>query len=213
MARLRRFLPPQIVDIVLSGGKENMLAAHRREVTVVSCDLRGFTSFSETSEPEEVMAILSDYHCSLGEIIFQHGGTLESIAGDGMLVLFNDPVEYADHPARAVRMALNMRERMDDLTRQWHRLGHELGFGVGISQGFVTVGAIGFEARQDYAAIGTATNLACRLCDEAKHGEILISQRVFSSLESSLDVGRNDIFTLKGFRRPVPAYELLGWRD
>jgi class 3 adenylate cyclase/CheY-like chemotaxis protein len=213
MARLRRFLPPQIVEVVLSGGKESTLAAHRREVTVVSCDLRGFTSFSETSEPEEVMAILGDYHCNLGEIVFRHGGTLESIAGDGMLVLFNDPVEYVDHPARAVRMALDMRERMHVLTTKWRRLGHELGFGVGISQGFVTVGAIGFEARQDYAAIGTATNLACRLCDEAKHGEILISQRVFSSLESSLDVGRNDIFALKGFQRPVPAYELLGWRN
>jgi class 3 adenylate cyclase len=158
------------------------------------------------------MTILGAYHHCLGEIVFRHGGTLERIAGDGLLVLFNDPIEHQDHPARAVEMALNMRDRMDDLSRDWRRLGHELGFGVGIAQGFVTVGAVGFDARQDYTVIGTTANLACRLCDEAAPSQILISQRVLSSLEPNLDVAALEPLSLKGFRRPVPAYAVAGWQ-
>ena len=213
MGRLRRFLPPQIADMVLSGGGEAMLETQRREVTVVSCDLRGFTSFSETAEPEEVMAILGHYHHNLGEVVFEHGGTLERIVGDGLLIIFNAPLEHRDHVRSAVRMALAMRERMAELSEGWRKRGHSLGFGVGIAQGFVTVGAIGFDERQDYAAIGTTTILACRLCDEANPGQILISQRVYGSLEGKLNVCSVEPLVLKGFQRPVPAFELLDWHD
>ncbi|GLS21993.1 hypothetical protein GCM10007874_50100 [Labrys miyagiensis] len=213
MGRLRRFLSPQVADVVLSSGSESMLRSHRREVTVVFCDMRGFTSFSETAEPEEVMAILRDYHRCLGEVIFSHGGTLERFAGDGLLVMFNDPIQYPDYTARAVRMALEMRVQMQDLTARWERLGYKLGFGVGIAQGFVTLGAIGFDKRQDYAAIGTTTNLASRLCDEAKPGQILVSQRVFSALEGTLQASHLGSIALKGFHRSIPVYEVLGWRE
>jgi class 3 adenylate cyclase len=212
MSRLRRFLPPQVVDVVLSTGKDDVLASHRREATLVFCDLRGFTGFAETTEPEEVMAILREYHTCLGQIVFQYGGTLERFAGDGLLILFNDPIEYADHTARAVKMALEMREQMAALTERWQRLGHNLGFGIGISRGFVTLGAVGFEGRQEYTAIGAAANLASRLCDEAKSGQILISQRVAGCLEQELQVGDLGTLALKGFSRPVPVYEVFAWR-
>jgi adenylate cyclase len=214
MGRLRRFLSPQVADVVVSsGGGDGMLASHRREVTVVFCDLRGFTAFSETAEPEEVMAILRQYHACLGEVIFNFGGTLERFAGDGLLVLFNDPIEYPDHTARAVRMALEMRAQMQGLTERWRRLGHDLGFGVGVSKGFVTLGAIGFDKRQDYTAIGTTTNLASRLCDEAKAGQILISQRVFTTLEPALQASCLGEIALKGFNRPALVYEVLAWSE
>jgi class 3 adenylate cyclase/CheY-like chemotaxis protein len=212
MGRLRRFLPPQVVDIVLSSGEESALGTHRREVTLVFCDLRGFTAFAETAEPEEVMAILHDYHDCVGRTVFDHGGTLERFAGDGVLVLFNDPVEYWDHTARAVKMALEMRTQMEVLCIRWNRLGHDLGFGVGISRGFATLGAIGFEGRQEYTAIGAAANLASRLCDEAKSGQILVSQRVANCLQRELHVGHLGTLALKGFHRPVPIYEALAWR-
>jgi adenylate cyclase len=212
MSRLRRFLPPQVVDIVLSAGEDTVLATHRREATLVFCDLRGFTAFAETAEPEEVMAILREYHSCLGQIVVQYGGTLERFAGDGLLVLFNDPIECPDHTARAVKMALDMQERMVALTDRWKRLGHDLGFGIGISRGFVTLGAIGFESRQEYTAIGVAANLASRLCDEAKPGQILVSQRVAVCLERDLQVGHLGSLPLKGFNRPVPVFEVLAWR-
>jgi class 3 adenylate cyclase len=212
MSRLRRFLPPQVVDVVLSAGEDTVLATHRREATLVFCDLRGFTAFAETAEPEEVMAILREYHGCLGEIVVQSGGTLERFAGDGLLILFNDPIEYPDHTARAVKMALDMQERMVALTDRWKRLGHDLGFGIGISRGFVTLGAIGFESRQEYTAIGAAANLASRLCDEAKSGQILVSQRVAACLEQDLQVGHLGTLLLKGFNRPVPVFEVLAWR-
>ena len=212
MSRLRRFLPPQVVDVVLSAGEDTVLATHRREATLVFCDLRGFTAFAETAEPEEVMAILREYHGCLGEIVVQSGGTLERFAGDGLLILFNDPIEYPDHTARAVKMALDMQEQMVALTDRWERLGHDLGFGIGISRGFVTLGAIGFEGRQEYTAIGAAANLASRLCDEAKSGQILVSHRVAGCLERELQVGHLGTLPLKGFNRPVPVFEVVAWR-
>jgi class 3 adenylate cyclase len=212
MARLRRFLSPQVANLVIAAGNEMLLASHRREVTVVFCDLRGFTAFAETAAPEDVMAILAEYHRCLGDLIHSYAGTLERFSGDGLMILFNDPVEVLDHPARAVRMAIDMRHAVGLLSEQWRRLGYELGFGVGIAQGFVTLGAIGFEGRQDYAAIGPATNLASRLCDEAQPNQILINQRTFSALEKDLEANYIGAISLKGLQRAVPVYEVVGWR-
>jgi adenylate cyclase len=210
MGRLRRFLPPQVAEMLVSSG-EQVLESHRREVTVVFCDLRGFTSFAETSEPEEVMSVLKQYHGCLGELITRYEGTLERFVGDGLLVLFNDPVPFQDHPARAVRMAIDMRECMQGLAQEWRRRGHELGFGIGIAQGFATLGTIGFDGRTDYAAIGTVPNLASRLCDEARPGQILVSQKVLVSVESEVAASHIGELRLKGFHRPVPAFEIHGW--
>ena len=165
---LKRFLSPQIAELIVSAGDERLLESHRREITVVFCDLRGFTAFAETSEPEEVMGVLRQYHEALGQLIFHHEGTVEHFAGDGVVVLFNDPLPCPDPTARAVRMALAMRARVAELSESWRKQGHELGFGVGIAQGYATLGTIGFEGRYDYAAIGPVANLASRLCDEAE---------------------------------------------
>jgi class 3 adenylate cyclase len=213
IGRLRRFLSPQIAELVVSSGDgETVLQSHRREVTVMFCDLRGFTGFAETAEPEEVMAVLRDYHTCLGELIFKYGGTLERFVGDGLLVVMNDPIPCPDHPAQTVRMALEMRTCMSALSANWRRRGHDLGFGIGIAQGYATLGQIGFEGRVDYAAIGTIPNLASRLCGEAGAGQILISQRVFTSVEEKVDALPIGELKLKGFHRPVPAYEVLAWR-
>jgi class 3 adenylate cyclase len=213
VGRLRRFLPPQIAELVISLGESDaLLESHRREVTVVFCDLRGFTAFAETAEPEEVMAVLRDYHACLGDVIFRYEGTLERFVGDGLLVLFNDPIRCPDHAERAVRMAIEMRERITALADQWRKRGHVLGFGVGIAQGYATLGRIGFDQRYDYAAIGRVPNLASRLCDEAKAGQILIDQRVLGSIEPLVDVSSLGELTLKGFHRPTPAYEVVRWR-
>jgi len=213
MGRLRRFLPPQVAELVISSGEHDaLLESHRREVTVVFCDLRGFTSFAETAEPEEVMAVLREYHACLGELIVHHEGTLERFVGDGLLVLFNDPLPCPDHSERAVRMALEMRDCVKALAERWRRQGHVLGFGVGMARGYATLGRIGFDRRFDYAAIGTVPNLASRLCDEAKAGQILISQRVFGSLEPLVEAVPLGELTLKGFHRAMPAYELIRWR-
>jgi adenylate cyclase len=191
---------------------EYVLESHRREVTVVFCDLRGFTSFAESSEPEEVMAVLRDYHACLGALIQKHEGTLERFVGDGLLVLFNDPIPCPDHPARAVCMALEMRDCMGTVSGRWRRRGYELGFGIGIAQGYTTLGPIGYEGRTDYAAIGSVPNLASRLCDEAGPGQILISQRVYTSVEDKVDVTPIGDLSLKGFHRPVAAYDVRHWR-
>ena len=183
MGRLRRFLPPQVADLIVASGTEKQLESHRREITALFCDLRGFTGFSESSDPEDVMALLRDYHAAIGEIITKYSGTLERYAGDGVMVVFNDPV-LVDKPAlQAVLMALEMRDVIGALTEKWRRLGHDIGFGIGIAHGFATLGTIGFEGRFDYAAIGTVSNVASRLCDEAKPGQILISPRVFMAVE------------------------------
>ena len=179
IGRLQRFLAPQVAQMIASSDSpESALASHRREVTVVFCDLRGFTAFTETSEPEEVMGVLHDYHEGLGELIFRHEGTLDRFAGDGIMIVFNDPIAYADHTERAVRLALDMRDQVEKLSQQWQRRGHTLGFGVGIAAGYATLGQIGFEQRREYTAIGSVINLASRLCDEARPGQIIIGQRV-----------------------------------
>ena len=182
--RLRRFLPPQVVDLIVASGSEKQLESHRREITALFCDLRGFTGFTESADAEDVMALLRDYHAAIGEIIIKYNGTLERYAGDGVMVVFNDPVPVENPALQAVLMALELRDALGALTQTWSRLGHEIGFGIGIAHGFATLGTIGYEGRFDYAAIGTVSNVASRLCDEAKPGQILISARVLTKVET-----------------------------
>lgn len=208
--RLRRFLPPQLVEVMLDAGDEQVLESHRREIVVVFCDLRGFTAFAESAEPEEVMTVLAQYHEALGELIHRFEGTLERFTGDGLMVFFNDPLPTDDPAGRAVTMAVAMRDRVAALAEEWSRLGIDLGFGIGIAQGFATLGRIGFEGRFDYAAIGSVTNLAARLCAAAAPGQILVAQRVVTATEplaSAEPVGRLD---LKGFTRPIRVFAVTG---
>jgi class 3 adenylate cyclase len=209
MSRLRRFLSPQVADLIIASGMEKQLESHRREITALHCDLRGFTGFSEISDPEDVMSLLRDYHAAIGEIIIKYSGTLEHYAGDGVMVILNDPIPVLNPALQAVRMALDMRTAIGALIEKWHRLGHEIGFGIGIAHGFATLGTIGFEGRFDYAAIGTVSNVASRLCDEAKPGQILISPRVFMAVEDAVTVEPVGDFTLKGISRPMAAYNVL----
>ena len=209
MSRLRRFLPPQVADLIVASGTEKQLESHRREITALFCDLRGFTGFSESSDPEDVMALLREYHAAIGEIINKYGGTLERYAGDGVMVVFNDPIPVDNPALQAVLMALEMRTAIGALTEKWRRLGHEIGFGIGIAHGFATLGTIGFEGRFDYAAIGTVSNVASRLCDEAKPGQILISPRVLMAVEDAISVEPVGEFKLKGISRPLAAYNVL----
>lgn len=208
MNRLRRFLSPQVADLVINSGDDSILGSHRREIVVVFCDLRGFTAFAESSEPEEVMGVLGEYHAALGELIFRYEGTLERFTGDGLMVFFNDPIPLEDPTQRAVEMALVMRDRVAGLVEGWSRLGHDLGFGVGIAQGFATLGRIGYEGRFDYAAIGTVTNLAARLCGEADAGQVLVSQRVFSAVEAVAAGEPVGALELKGFSRPIRVFRV-----
>jgi adenylate cyclase len=209
LSRLKRFFSPQLAELIVSGGADDPLKTHRREVTVVFLDLRGFTAFAETSEPEEVMGVLREYHAEMGKLILEHEGTLERFAGDGMMVFFNDPVPVPNPAERAIRMALAMRERIRDLTFRWRKLGYELDFGVGIAQGYATIGGIGFEGRWDYGAIGTVTNLASRLCGEAKPGQILVSQRLLGGVEELVEAEPAGELSLKGFHRPITAHNIL----
>ena len=210
ISRLKRFLPPQVVEMVTTSGDQSFLESHRREITVVFCDLRGFTPFAETVEPEELSAVLADYYRALGDIVHRFEGTLERFAGDGMMIFFNDPLPCDDAPQRAVRMAVAMRNRVSELIERWAEHGHDLGFGVGIAQGYATIGAIGFEGRIDYAAIGTVTNLAARLCAEAAPGQILVSQRIYAAAQEILVADSVGELTLRGFTRPVRAHNVLG---
>jgi adenylate cyclase len=213
IGRLQRFLAPQVAQMIASSDtSDSLLASHRREVTVLFCDLRGFTAFTEASEPEEVMGVLREYHESLGELIFRYEGTLERFLGDGIMVVFNDPIPCDDHTERAVRLALDMRERVDELAKEWARVGHVLGFGIGIASGYATLGQVGFEHRREYTAIGSVINLASRLCGEAKAGQIVISQRAFSAVEQSVGASHIGQLSLKGFNRPIDAYEVISWR-
>ncbi len=209
VGRLKRFFSPQLAELIVAGGAEDPLKTHRREVTVVFLDLRGFTAFAETSEPEEVMGVLREYHIEMGKLILEHEGTLERFTGDGMMIFFNDPVPVPNPAERAIRMAVVMRERVADLIAKWRKLGYELNFGIGIAQGYATIGAIGFEGRWDYGAIGTVTNLAARLCGEAQGGQILVSSKVAAVVESLIDAEEVGPLTLKGFLKPVPAYNVL----
>jgi len=207
--RLKRFFSPQLAELIVSGDAEDPLKSHRRDITVVFLDLRGFTAFAERAEPEEVMGVLREYHAAMGRNILAHEGTLERFTGDGMMIFFNDPVPMPDAPQRAVRMAVAMRTEVDDLLTAWRKRGYALDFGVGIAQGYATIGAIGFEGRMDYGAIGTVTNLAARLCGEAKPRQILISQRVLGAVEAMVEVEELGELALKGFSKPVPAFNVV----
>jgi class 3 adenylate cyclase len=209
MGKLRRFLPPQVADLIVASGAEKQLESHRREITALFCDLRGFTGFSESSDPEDVMALLREYHAAIGGIINKYGGTLERYAGDGVMVVFNDPIPVDNPALQAVRMAIDMRAAIGELIEKWRKLGHDIGFGIGIAHGFATLGTIGFEGRFDYAAIGTVSNVASRLCDEAKPGQILISPRVLMAVEKDITAEPEGDFALKGIRRPLTAYNVL----
>jgi class 3 adenylate cyclase/AmiR/NasT family two-component response regulator len=208
MSRLRRFLSPQIAELVLSSGGEQLLESHRREITAVSCDLRGFTGFAEVAEPEEVIQVLRQYHETLGGLIHEYGATLEHYAGDGVMVWFNDPLPCTDPCEKAVRMAVMMRTRVAELVTQWSKQGHELGFGVGIAHGYATLGRIGFEGRFDYAAVGTVVNLAARLCSQAANNQILIDRKVLTAVDAMITTEPAGEFMLKGLHRPTAAFNV-----
>jgi adenylate cyclase len=191
---------------------DDPLKTHRREITVVFTDLRGFTAFSETAEPEEVMGVLREYHAAIGRIVLAHEGTVEHFAGDGVMILFNDPLPLKEPEIAAIRMALEMRTAVAALASGWKKRGHDLGFGVGIANGYATMGAIGFEGRRDYGAIGPVTNLSARLCGEASAGQVLISRRVFGKVEESIEAEHVGDLSLKGLSKPVPAYNVLNLR-
>jgi len=208
LGRLKRFFSPQLAELIVQGGADDPLATHRREITVVFLDLRGFTAFAETAEPEEVMGVLREYHAAMGELIVRHEGTLERFTGDGMMIFFNDPVPVENPAERAVCMAVAMRERVNELRGAWRKRGHDLALGVGIAQGYATIGAIGFEGRWDYGAIGTVTNLSARLCGEAQGGQILVASRVAHAVEDLADTVEVGTLTLKGLLRPVPTFNI-----
>jgi class 3 adenylate cyclase len=213
LGRLKRFFSPQLAELIVNGEADDPLKTHRSDLTVVFLDLRGFTAFAETAEPEEVMGVLHEYHAAMGQLILEYEGTLEHFAGDGMMIFFNDPVPVPNPAERAIRMTLAMRERVRELTVKWRKLGYDLNFGVGIAQGYATIGAIGFEGRWEYGAIGSVPNLAARLCGEAKPGDILISQRLLAGVENLVDSEPVGELTLKGFHRPVAAFRVLGLKD
>jgi adenylate cyclase len=194
--------------IASTDAPKSLLESHRREVTVLFCDLRGFTTFTDASEPEEVMAVLREYHESMGELIFRYEGTLERILANHIMILFNDPIPCADHTEHAVRLALEMRDTVQGLAKEWARQGHVLGFGIGIASGYATLGQVGFEHRREYTANGSVINLASRLCDEAKPGQIVISQRAFGAIERRVEASHIGQLSLKGFSRPIDAYEV-----
>jgi PAS domain-containing protein/class 3 adenylate cyclase len=212
MSKLTRFLSPKVSDLIMSGDADDPLKTRRREITVVFVDLRGFTGFTETAEPEEVMSVLREYHSELGRAIVAHDGTIEHFAGDGVMILFNDPVPVDDHEMQAIRMALCMRDTVGALAVGWRKRGFALGFGVGIAGGYATIGTIGFEGRLDYGAIGTVTNLAARLCGEADDGQILIAPRIFAKVETRVEAEPIGELSLKGFQRAVFAHNILGVR-
>jgi adenylate cyclase len=212
LGRLKRFFSPQLAEAILSGGAEDPLKSHRRDITVVFVDLRGFTAFAERAEPEELMNVLREYHAAMGQVIVAHEGTLERFTGDGMMIFFNDPVPVENPAERAVRMAVAMRERVTELATRWRKLDYDLDFGIGIAHGYATLGAIGFEGRWDYGAIGNVTNLAARLCGEARPGQILVARRVFTGVEDLVEATPVGELTLKGFSRPIPTYEIVTMR-
>jgi class 3 adenylate cyclase/HAMP domain-containing protein len=212
--KLERFLAPQVAQLIASSDSpEGLLTSQRREVTVVFCDLRGFTAFTEATEPEEAMNVLREYHAALGKLIFKYEGTLDKYAGDGVMILFNAPIQFEDHTKRAVKMAVEMRDTIGPLTERWRNRGHSLGFGIGIALGYATLGQVGFEQRLEYAAIGSVTNLASRLCSEAHANQIVVSRRVYGMVEPWVEARALDDLQLKGFNHPVLAMEILSWRE
>lgn len=213
MGQFKRFFSPQVAELIVSAGDEGLLDSHRREITVVFCDLRGFTAFSETAEPEEVMQVLREYHGIVGPLISQFEATLEHFAGDGLMVFFNDPVPCPDPAARAVRMAVAMQQGIGELVDTWGKRGYELGLGVGIALGYATLGQIGFEQRFHYGAIGSVLNLASRLCDQAHAGQVLITRRVLTDVENLAEVEPVEEFLLKGFLKPVQAFSIIRLKE
>jgi class 3 adenylate cyclase/CheY-like chemotaxis protein len=213
LERLKRFFSPQLAEIIVAGGAEDPLKSHRRQISVAFIDLRGFTSLAETTEPEEVMDVLWEYHAAVGPVILDHEGTLERFTGDGMMVFFNDPVAVPNPEERAVRMALEMRDRIAELQPKWLRRDYKLGLGAGITAGYATIGAIGFEGRRDYAAIGTVTSLATRLCQQAQPGQILVSQRLYSAVEPLIEAEPLGELSFEGFYRPLQVYNIRRLRE
>jgi adenylate cyclase len=209
LGKLKRFFSPQLAEAIVSGGTEDPLKSHRRDITVVFLDLRGFTAFAETAEPEEVMAVLREYHAEMGKLILKWEGTLERFTGDGMMIFFNDPTPVPDPAERAVRMAAAMRERVAEMAVGWKKAGFDLDFGIGIAHGYATLGAIGFEGRVDYGAIGTVTNLAARLCAEAQPGQVLLTQRVLTTVDALVEAEPVGDVSLKGISRPVKIFNLV----
>jgi adenylate cyclase len=208
ISRFKQFLPPQVAGLIISAGDDRLLESHRGAITVVSCDLRGFTAFAEISEPEELMILLREYHTTLGAVINKFEGTVERFAGDGLLVLFNDPLPCPDPSVRAVQMAVQMRDEIAELDAKWRKHGHELGFGIGIAHGYATLGCIGFEGRFQYSATGTVANLSCRLCDSAQNGHILVDAKVCTAVEKLAEVEPIGKLVLKGFHQPVSAFNV-----
>jgi adenylate cyclase len=213
LARLKRFLSPNVADLIVAGELDDPLATRRREVTIMFVDLRGFTAFSETAAPEDVIAVLREYHAEVGRLVSLYEGTIEHFAGDGVMLIFNDPAPLPDPAMSAVRMALDLRDSIRALAASWKKLGHELGCGIGIAQGFATIGTIGFAGRQDYGVIGAVNNLAARLCAEAQPGQILIGQRVCGRIEDRVVVESVGDLELKGFRAPVPAFSVIALKQ
>ena len=209
LGQLRRFLSPQVADLIVQRGEDSLLHSHRCQIATLFCDLRGFTAFSETGEPEDVMNVLQTYHETMGKLIHEHEGTIDHRAGDGIMVIFNDPLPCEDPARRAVELAVSMRENMRELAADWRKLGHQLGFGVGVSLGYATLGMVGFEGRFDYTANGTAVNLAARLCDEAEDDQILLSERAYTALDDRIEAELAGSFDLKGFHRSVAAYNVI----
>jgi adenylate cyclase len=213
LGRLRRFLSPQIAEVVVSADDDRLLQSHRREVAVLFCDLRGYTRFAESVEPEELMRVLGQFHEGIGGLVQRFEATVGFLAGDGLEVFFNDPIECEDPAERAVRMGLAIRDLMAELTPEWHRRGYDLGFGVGIALGYATLGQIGFDGRFDYAALGSVTILAARLCDAASNGQVLVSRRAFAEVEDAIEVEQLHDLALKGFANPVPAVNAVRVRS
>jgi adenylate cyclase len=213
MNRLRRYLSPEVAEAVLHADKDDLLKVHRREITAVFLDLRGFTAFSDTAEPEEVVDILRSYHAEMGKLIFEHGGTLEHFSGDGMMIFFNDPVPCEKHTERAVRMALDMRARAEELRMAWNKRGFDLHLGIGLAAGYATLGNIGFEGRFEYGAIGNVANLAARFSQEAKGGQILTDRKTLSKIEGLVEAELLGEMSLKGFARAITAFNIVKLLD
>ena len=212
LSRMKRVFSPQVADLILAGGAEDPLRSHRSEITVVFTDLRGYTAFTESADPEEVMGVLGEYHAAIGRHIIAYQGTLERFAGDSIMIFFNDPLPVPDPARHAVSMALDMHGDFAALSRGWSRRGYELSMGIGIAQGYATLGAIGFEGRRDYGAIGSVCSLAARLCAQAQGGQTLVSQSVLASIEGLVEAASVGALALKGFQRPVPAFNVSALR-
>lgn len=213
MGVLKHFLSPELVKAITTGNAEEVLKSHRREVVVVFLDIRGFTAFAMASEPEEVMTVLREYHGEMGRVITEHEAHLRQFTGDGLMIVFNDPVEIVDPELQAVRMALDIKRQFATLKNKWTKLGYELDHGIGIATGYATIGAVGFEGRWEYGVVGTVSNLAYRLCDEAAPGQILVPERLVAKVEVRVEVEEVSKLDLKGFQRPVSAYNILGVKE